>query len=250
MTLFNYFTKDIIPNKFKFECPVCWEEKKFVPETFLCFTCLATVCTVCNRAIKISTIKMANNCPVCRSPKVLHYHQLHKLLNDKNYKNKIFQQKIKYDFFIYDKIATLAIDYNNALAMKCFQYSASQNYPPAQAKLGYLLLKRNPKEAIDWLSLAAAWGIPGACFQMGNWFFNRYRYAEAEFWYLKAANKKYIKSYEMLYIIYELLNDRDNKFVWYPKLISNNSLPSCYRKFMIKNRMIKPNMAESLIFSN
>lgn len=250
MTLFNYFTKDIIPNKFKFECPVCWEEKKFVPETFLCFTCLSIVCVSCNRSIKITDSRMKNNCPVCRSVKVTHYHQLHYMLKEKKFDIKIFQQKIDYDFFVYDKIATLCIDYNNPLAMKCFQYAASQNYPPAQAKLGYLLLKRKSKEAIDWLSLAASYGIPGACFQMGNWYFQRSRYTEAESWYLKAANKRYIKAYEMLYVLYDILNNDQKKFIWYQKLVRNKKVPSYYRRFMLKNKMIKPNMAESLNYVN
>lgn len=252
MTLFNYFTKDIIPNKFKFDCPVCWESKKFVPETFLCFTCLAAVCVGCNSNIKLLKNRMSNSCPLCRSTRLIHYNQLHALLygEKNNFSKKITNHGINYDFFIYDKIGTLAVNFNRKLAINCLRYSASQNYPPAQAKLGFLLLRKKPREAIDWLSLAASWGIPGACFQMGNYYFNRSRYNEAEFWYLKAANKKYIKSYEMLYILYDLTNDEKNKFVWYPKLVINNIVPSYCRKIMLKNKIIKPSMIESLIFVN
>lgn len=251
MSLFNYFTpKNSIPSKFKFECPVCWEEKKLVPETFLCFTCLSTVCVPCNNTIRQSDNRMKNNCPVCRTVKITHFIQLRSLLNEKSFQTKIFQQNIVYDFFIYDKIATIALNYDNNLAMKCFNYSASQNYPPAQAKLGYLLLKRNSKEAIDWLSLAASYGIMGACFQMGNYYFQRSRYSEAEFWYLKAGNRGYIKAYEMLYILYEIYNDKENQMIWYPKLVANNKLPSLYRKFMLKHKLIKPTINEIIKFHN
>ena len=232
-----------------FECPICLEDKKFIPMTFLCFTCLKTVCVNCNRNIK-NNLKNGKLCPICRSKRITNSRQLYYIINSTDFNQKIQNCASDYDFFIYDKIALFVINSNRNLALSCLYYSANKNYPYSQLKLGYLLLKSKYKEAIEWLSLAACYNIASACFQMGNFYFNNYRYKEAEKCYLKASNKNHIKSFEMLYILYDLIKDKDNKKIYQDKLIDLKKLPSKLRVFMIKKRIIKPSMIESFKVEN
>ena len=231
-----FFDYVITDKRFKFECPICWEYKKYLPNTYLCFTCLRCVCVDCNRSIKLECASKC--CPNCRGPRIITYEQIKTVL--RNLGKKINTYNRDYNFFIYDKIGTIMVNKDRRLAKKCFRYAAEQNYPPAQAKLGFLLIKEDIREAIDWLSLASCWCVPIACFQMGNSYFSRWRYRESEQWYLKSAKKGHIASYEMLYILYDIFNDKENKTLWYRKLVINGRLPTNYRKIMIKIGIKKP----------
>lgn len=191
------------------ECQICYENKKIMFKSFICFFCGILCCYDCSNLKKCLK---NNSCPQCRQ-------NITSSIPDKidNYNKLAKREDYEYLFFAQFKIgAFLLHDEKYDEAFYWIESSAMLGFNICQFLMGYLYVygyaeDKNINTAYDWFKMSAINGFSKAKTIVGM--LNHrgtivdQNIEEAKKWYLDAANDN---EYFSQYLIADIYNSENN----------------------------------------